>query len=106
MVISVFATLEVLFRPEEEKEGNPVEVTDGDVSWGGALVGGIEGLDDVDWERPHLGRSRTFLLIGHQLASQVKVYFSCTVVSGVVGPHRREDLANWSGGIARSIASW
>ena len=100
-MISVFATLEVLFRPEEEKEGNPVEVTDGDVSWGGALVGGIEGLDDVDWERPHSNLTSDRTPSGVPDESRV---FPCGCVRGRWYP-RMKIFDQWSGGIARPIDS-
>ena len=49
MVGGIYASLAVFSGPEEEEEGNLGEVADGDVSWGGSLGGGIQGLDNVNW---------------------------------------------------------
>ena len=82
-----------LHGPEEEEEGNPGEVTDGNFSWGGSLDGGIQGLDGVNREWPHSYWGRIFFLIVHHLASQPKVKFSHAFMEGVVGTQGCEYLS-------------
>ena len=81
------ASFSKLDGPEEEEEGDPGEVADGNVSLSGSLGGGIQGLDDVNQEGLHSYWRRILLLIGRQLVSQPKVDFFHAVVAGVVGPH-------------------
>ena len=63
VLFSICAALEVFPGTEEEEESDPGEVTDGDVPWGDAWGGGVQGLDYIDWERPHSGWRGVFLLI-------------------------------------------
>ena len=58
------------------------------------MVNCVQVLDDVGRERLNSGWGRTFLPVGHQLVSQMKVDLSHAVVSGVVVPHIYEYLAN------------
>ena len=51
-------------------------------------------MDNAYREGPHSCWRRTLLLIGHQLASQVKIDISHSVVLGVVDLHGCEDLTN------------
>ena len=86
--LAVFACL------EEEEEGEPGEIADSNVSCGGSLGGGVQGLDNSDREGPHYCRRRILLLIGQQMDFQTKVELPHAVVSGVVGPHICEDLTD------------
>ena len=87
MVGSIGSALAVFAWLEEEEEGDPGEFADCDISWGGSLGGGVQGLDNVDGEGPHSCWRRILLLIGRQLESELKVNFPHVVVAGVVGPH-------------------
>ena len=55
---------------------------------------GVQGLDDSEKEGPHSSWRRIILLVGLQLASHLKFELPHAVVTGVLGPHRCEDLAN------------
>ena len=94
MLGGVGTTLAVSTWPEEKGEGDPGEIADGGVSCFGSLCGGFQGLGNADREGPHSCWRRILLLVGRQLASQPKVKLSHVVVSGVVGPHRCEDLTD------------
>ena len=94
VVGSICAALSVLVRPEEEEEGDPGEVSDGFFSWGGSLGDGIQGLDNINRERPHSCWRRIVFLIGLQLKSQPKFKFSHAVVAGAIGPHGCKYLTN------------
>ena len=48
MVGGIYADLVVLIRTEEGEEGDPGEVDDGDVTWGGSLGGIVQVLDKVN----------------------------------------------------------
>ena len=88
------ASFAVLAGPEEEEEGDPGEIADGDVYWVGSLGGGVQVLNDVNREGPHSCRRIIFFLIGHHLASHPKVDFYHAVVAGVVGTHGCEYLTD------------
>ena len=94
MLGGVGTALVVFAWPEEEEEGDPSEVADCDISWGGYLGCGVQGLDDSDMEGPHYCWRRIFLMIGRQLASQIKVELPHAVVAGIIGPHGCKDLTN------------
>ena len=83
----VGTALAVFAWPKEEESGNPGKVTDSDVSCGGYLGGGVQGLDNSDKESPHSCCRRILFLIGRQLASQTKVEFPHAIMTVVVGPH-------------------
>ena len=53
VVGGISAAFAVLTDQEEEEKGDPGEVVDGNVSWGGSLGGDFQGLDDVNREGPH-----------------------------------------------------
>ena len=90
MVGGIGSALAAFAWAEEEEEGDPGEVTDCDISWGGYLGSDVQYLNDVDGEGPHYCWGITPLLIGRQLASQTKFESPHGVVAGVVGPHRCE----------------
>ena len=94
MLGCVGAASAVLDWVEEEEEGDPYEIDDGDVSCGGYLGRSVQGLDNADRERPHSCWRRILFLIGRQLASQAKVELPHWVLSGVVGPHGCKYLTN------------
>ena len=94
MVGGICATLAVLSGPEEEEEGDPGEVNASDFTWGGYLGGGVQGLDNINWEGKHSCWRRIFFLIGRQLVYHTRVEFLHAVVVGVVGPHGCEYLTN------------
>ena len=71
---------------EEEEEGCPCEVSDGDVPWGCSLGVGVQGFDKVNWGETHSCWRRIFFLIGNQLAPQTKVEFPHAAMTWVVGP--------------------
>ena len=85
----------VLFAwPEEEEEGDPGEIADGNVSCGGSLCGGVQGLDNADREEPQSCWRRILIMIERQLGSQPKIELLHAVVSGVVGSHGCEYFSN------------
>ena len=53
VVGGIGAYFAVLAGTEEEEEGDPVEIAEGDFSWGGSLGGGVQVLDDFNREGPH-----------------------------------------------------
>ena len=69
VVGSISAAFAVLSGPEEEEEGDPGEVADGNVSWDGSLDRGVQGLDHINREGPHSCWRRIFLLIRLQLVN-------------------------------------
>ena len=75
VVGGIGASFAVLAGPEEEEEGDPGEIDDGDVYWVGSLGGGVQVLNDVNREGSHSCRRIIFFLIGHHLASHPKVDF-------------------------------
>ena len=79
---------------EEEEEGNPGEIDDGNISWCGSLGGGVQGLDNTDREGPHSCCRIILFLVGRQLASKAKIELSHPVVSEVVRSHGCKDLTN------------
>ena len=87
MMGSVSTALEVYAWSEEEEEGDSGEIADGNVSCGGLLGGGVQGLYNADREGPHSCWRRILLLMARQLASHPRVNLPHAVVSGVVGPH-------------------
>ena len=50
--------------PEEVKYGDPGDIADGDVYFGGSLGGGVQGLDNADTEGPHSCWRKILLLLG------------------------------------------
>ena len=90
----VGATLAVFAWPEEEEEGDPGEIADGNVSCSGSLGGVVQGLYNADMEGSYSCWREILLLIGRQLASQPKVKLTHVIVPGVVGPHGCEDLTD------------
>ena len=90
----VDTALAVFAFPEEEEEGGPVEISDGDVFCVDYLGGGVQGLYKVDREGLHSCWGVILLLIRRQMASQPKVDLPHAVLSGVLGRHGCEDLTN------------
>ena len=86
--LAVFACL------EEEEEGDPDEIADGNVSCCGYLVGGVQGLNNADREGPHSCWRIILLLIGREMASQTKVELPHAVVSGIFAPNGCEGLTD------------
>ena len=88
MLGGVGTDLAVFTWPEEEEEGDSGEVADCNISLGGSLDSGVQGLDESDREGPQSCWRIILLLVGRQLASYPKVELPHAVVAEVVGPTR------------------
>ena len=80
MLGGVGTDLAVFAWPEEEEEGDPGEIAEGDISWCGSLDGSVQGLYTADREGLHSCWGRILLLVGRQLASQAKFELPHSVV--------------------------
>ena len=88
-------TASAVFSWEEEKEeGDPGDISDGDISWCGSLGGNVQVLDSAEKEGPQSCWRRTLLLVRRQLESQAKIELSHSVVLVVVVPHGCEYLTD------------
>ena len=94
MVGGISTSLAVFYGTEEEEEGDPGGVSDGDFFSGGYLGNGVQGWYGVKQEGMYSCWGRIFLLIGCQLASQLQVKFPHAVIVGVIGPRGYEYLTN------------
>ena len=74
------------------EEGDQCEITDGDISCGSSLGGGVQGLDSAGREGPNSCWRRILFLVGRQMASQPKFKLPHAVVLRVVGPYGCEYL--------------
>ena len=65
VVGGISVALLVFSRTEEEEEGDPCEVSDGNVPWGCSLGVGVQGFYKFNWEGTHSCWRRILFLIGH-----------------------------------------
>ena len=87
VVGSVVPSSELFSRSQEEEEGNPGEISYGELIGCHDLGGFVEGLDDAYWEGVDSYRRRFRLSVGSELSSQEKVELYKSVVPRVVGTH-------------------
>jgi len=84
----------VFARPNQEEKGRPGQVSDDLLFWRAGAELGVQRVQDGDQKWSDSVWGGVLLAISGKLLRQSKAEVAQSIVSGVSGPHGREDLPN------------